>query len=183
MAILGKIRLPILFLSLYLSGISLAASQELQLVEQEIKAGLLYNFLKYIDWPESANTSAQVTVCLLGDDPFKEYLRPMQSRSVKQKNISLYNLKSHTAVERCHLLYISADAKDQWMEFSPFISGKSILTVGDFNGFIDLGGMIEFNRIGKHIGVNINPAAMRAVHLNVQERLLKLVTIAQSGKE
>ena len=34
---------------------------ELRLQEQEIKAGLLYNFLKYIEWPSGSVASAAMT--------------------------------------------------------------------------------------------------------------------------
>ncbi len=44
------------------------------LQEQEIKAGLLYNFLKYTDWPPAnlARRLFTMTVCIFGDDPLND---------------------------------------------------------------------------------------------------------------
>src|SRR5262245_56282381 len=52
------------------------AAENLQLVEQQIKAGMLYNFLKYTEWPAGRmpTPGEQVVVCVLGSDPFGGHL-------------------------------------------------------------------------------------------------------------
>ncbi|MFI3187409.1 MAG: YfiR family protein, partial [Methylococcaceae bacterium] len=37
-------------------------------VEYKVKAGYLYNFTKFITWPE--DSSASFNLCIVGDDPF-----------------------------------------------------------------------------------------------------------------
>jgi hypothetical protein len=56
-----------------------------------------------------------------------------------------------------------------------------MLTVSDFQGFADAGGMIEFTRIENKIGVKIDTVAVMAAHLQVQDRLLKLANAVRGG--
>jgi len=166
---------------LFAAGIVIPAqaSEPLQLHEQEIKAGLLYNFLKYIEWPPAAmaRSPSTITVCIFGDDPFDGYLQPMAGRTVNRHEIALRTIHDIHEAGACHLVFINADEKDQWSPLVKFLEGKNILTVSDFDGFADSGGMIEFGRKDQHISVSLNPDAIAAAGLHVEDRLLKLVTV------
>jgi len=159
------------------------AQENIQLVEQEIKAGLLYNFMKYTDWPpdRSQQANAPIVVCLLGGDPFAGRLQPLAGRTVNQHVIELRNLRTVDEAGMCSLVFIHADAKPQWPQLRMALAGKSMLTVSDFQGFADAGGMIEFTRNENKIGVKIDTAAVTAAHLQVQDRLLKLANAVRGG--
>jgi len=157
-------------------------ADNLLLAEQEIKAGLLYNFLKYTDWPAgNMNNGAPVAVCIFGADPFAGYLQPMAGRTVNQRPITIRMIHKIENAGACHLLFINADEKDRWPQLRDSLKGKSVLTVSDFSGFADSGGMIEFGKRNDHISVDLNIDALEAAHLHVQDRLLKLVTVVHSG--
>lgn len=155
------------------------ADDQLNMHEQEIKAGLLYNFLKYIDWPSDseANSVSQINVCVFGDDPFNDYLKPMNGRSVNKKEIKLDVIHNTNEIGECRLLFINSSYKDKWPDIIRYVFGKSIVTVSDFKKFTDYNGMIEFGRKDEHISVFMNMEAIMAAHLHVQYRLLKLVTV------
>lgn len=152
------------------------AQESVQLVEQEIKAGLLYNFLKYTAWPQERDkaANASIVVCLLGGDPFAGRLQPMAGRTVNQHTIELRNLGGIEDAGPCSLLFVHGDEKPRWAQLSRALAAKPLLTVSDFPGFTDLGGMIEFTRTGNRIGVKINTGAVAAAHLQVEDRLLRL---------
>jgi hypothetical protein len=155
------------------------AQERLQLAEQEIKAGLLYNFLKYTQWPPSraGNPASNIVVCVLKEDPFADFLKPMEGRSVNQKEIALRVVHDAGDVQTCHLIFIGAGEKEDWPKLREGLGGKNVLTVGDFDGFAEMGGMIEFGRLNNHIRVNLNIDAVAAAQLQVEDRLLRLVTI------
>jgi hypothetical protein len=158
-------------------------AETLQLVEQEIKAGLLYNFLKYTDWPQNGAVSADspMIVCLLGGDPFSGRLQPMAGRTVNQHVIQVKNAGTLAEAADCSLVFINTNMKPQWPELHTELMAKPMLTVGDFDGFSDSGGMIEFTRTDNRIGVKINTGALAAAHLQVQDRLLKLASVVTGG--
>jgi hypothetical protein len=157
------------------------AAESLQLVEQEIKAGLLYNFLKYTDWPQPGTPGAPMSVCLMGGDPFSGRLQPMSGRTVNQHVIEVRSVAAIDGIADCSILFIHAEAKPQWPALHMAIIAKPVLTVSDIPGFSDSGGMIEFTHMDNRIGMTINSAALRAAHLQVQERLLKLANALRGG--
>jgi hypothetical protein len=147
-------------------------AENLQLVEQKIKAGLIYNFLKYTSWPQ-ATATAPLIVCTLGNDPFDGGLQPMAGRSVNQRTIEVRVADSHGATA-CSLLVLDHAKRADWPVLKAALEGKPVLTVGDYEGFGSEGGMIEFTRVDSRIGIRVNTDAVALSHLEIQDRLLKL---------
>jgi hypothetical protein len=152
--------------------------EALQLAEQKIKAGLLYNFLKYTQWPAPIGETA--VVCLLGGDPFEGHLAPMAGRTVNQRTIAIRDLSDGEGTDGCSLLVVHAAQAANWETLRPTLTRSSVLTVGDFEGFAIRGGMIEFTKLDDRIGVTINVDAVADTHLRVHDRLLKLASIIHS---
>lgn len=158
-----------------------AYADELTLHEPEIKAGLLYNFLKYTDWPAGRN-QGMLVVCVFGSDPFEGYLKPMGGRTVNQREIALRTIHDAAEAKNCHLLFVNANEKDSWPQLQAALGGSSVLTVSDFDGFASSGGMIEFGHEDNHISANLNIDAVTAASLHVQDRLLRLVKVVHGEK-
>ncbi|HEY5239032.1 MAG TPA: YfiR family protein [Rhizomicrobium sp.] len=159
------------------------ADENMQLVEQEIKAGLLYNFLKYTQWPDDHSPAADgdVIVCLFGGDPFDGHLQPMSGRTVNQHAIKIRNVKGADDLSACSLVFVHANQKADWPQLQKTLAGKDVLTVSDFDGFAASGGMIEFIRADNRIGIKINVDAVKAAHLAVEDRLLKLASAVHTN--
>ena len=150
---------------------------QLQLSEQKIKAGLIYNFLKYTEWPSEkmARPAAPLVVCILGTgDPFDGYLQPIEGRTVNQRIIKLRHLSSTADAEGCNMLFIGSDEQAQWPALHGFLANKSILTVADFSGFSHAGGMIEFGTEDNRIQVWLNIEAVTSAHLRIYDSLRRL---------
>ena len=178
MAFLNRslLALPALLLA---AGFALPAHAEdgVQLAEQKIKAALVYNFLKYTDWPPDRSTAADAPIVvwsLLGGDPFDGNLQPMAGRTVNEHSIELRAVNTDADVNACWLLVVNTSQKAAWPNLHTSLNGKDVLTVSDFDGFTGAGGMIEFTRTDNRIGVKINIASVNAAHLKVEDRLLKL---------
>jgi len=158
------------------------AEENVQLIEQKIKAGLIYNFLKYTQWPAgSRQTTGPVVVCMLGGDSFDGNLQPMSGRTVNERAIEVRGIDSAAQIAPCALLIINGAKKLEWPQLKAALANQSIMTVSDFEGFASVGGMLEFTRADNRIGVTINTDAVQATHLVVQDRLLKLASAVRSG--
>lgn len=160
-----------------------SAKEAVQLYEQEIKAGLLYNFLKYTTWPDAnkARQNSKISLCVFGSDPFSGYLVPMEGRSVNQRIINIIYIRAIEEISTCHMLFVNSGEKAKWLELSEYLADKNILTVSDIKGFAQYGGMIELSLKGSHINVVLNQDAVESAHLSVQDRLLKLVSIVRNN--
>jgi hypothetical protein len=151
-----------------------SAQESVRLAEQDIKAALLYNFLRYTQWPAAARAGEPAVVCVYGRDPFGGRLAPMAGRTVNQRTIEVRAVRSFTEADACTLLYLSADERARWADLRTHLGRSDVLTVSDYDGFARSGGMIEFTRTNNRIGVLINTGALANANLEVEDRLLRL---------
>lgn len=182
MAILKKTLVLTCILLFVWKPLYATTEQRLQLLESQIKAGMIYNFLKYTEWPESAlpPAPAPYIVCILGNNSFSDALAPLEKRTVNQHTIKIHILHNAEKAEaqECHLLFIGQDKKAEWLSLRLAVSKRSILTVSDAEEFfVKNGGMIEFRKTNNQMDVGLNMQALQSAQLQVHDRLLALVTI------
>lgn len=176
-----RTRLALAAIAIWAALTSAAAAQgQLRLAEQDIKAGLLYNFLRYTQWPGPAAPST--VVCVLGSDPFSGRLQPMAGRSVNQSPIEIRAVSTLTETDSCALLFINNAERARWPQVRAHLAGRHVLTVSDYDGFAESGGMIEFGRVNNRIRVRINIDAVGAARLTVQDRMLRLAETVGGGQ-
>ena len=134
-------------------------------VEYKVKAGYLYNFTKFITWPE--DKSETFNICIVGEDPFGGLIDPIEQRSAFGRPIKLFRFNKPNKEQRCHILFLSA-AIDK------------TLTVGESDGFAAQGGMIGFaNRQGK-IKLLINLKMLQQSDLKISAKLLEVAELVEA---
>ena len=71
-------------------------SQSAQYKEYEVKAAFMYNFLKFVDWPEekTAKTGNQITIGIIGQDSFGAAADILKDKKVKERNVVLKRIDS-----------------------------------------------------------------------------------------
>ena len=186
MALLSRLtRLFALLLAAAVLAAPAQAQQNVRLIEQDIKAGLFYNFLRYTQWPAASATQAArpgdaAVVCLYGGDPFSGRLAPMAGRTVNQRVIQVRTIRAMNEIAPCQMLFINASERERWPQVRAYLANRDVLTVSDFDGFASAGGMIEFTRVSDRIGVRINTGAVQSANLVVQDRLLRLASTTGS---
>jgi len=163
-----------------LAGIFPSTGQD-RPVEYQVKAGLLYNFVKFIDWPTGvfpARDSA-FTICL-ADDRFKAAVeQAVQGETWNGRRLSVRQIESGIDVRQCQVVYISLAARQKTMEILMAAVNAPVLTVGETNDFIAAGGIIRFTQSGRRIRFEINPDAAERASLQVSSRLLRLADIVR----
>lgn len=158
------------------------AQDSVSLAEQDIKAGLLYNFLRYTEWPARAPASQTVVVCVYGRDPFGGRLTPMANRTVNGQTIRIRFLDAPGDFNGCSMLFVNAEERADWPRLRADLVRRQVLTVSDYEGFARSGGMIEFTRANDRVGVRVNLGAAQAANLVVQDRLLRLASIVETDR-
>jgi len=150
-------------------------------VEYKVKAGYLYNFTKFITWPEDSSTT--FNVCIVGEDPFGDLIDPIEQRSAFGRPIKLFRFTSFNKEQRCHILFISKSIKDNHLLKGMLVvqDVDKSLTVGESNGFATHGGMIGFvNREGK-IKLQINLKMLQLSDLKISAKLLEVAELVEGG--
>lgn len=155
--------------------------QPLALYEQKIKAGLVYNLIKYTQWPEKT-IGEKLHLCLFGGDPFNGYLAPLEGRTAQQVTISIKRINDIPATKNCHILVIHEDQKSQLAGLLASLENENILTVSDIKAFATQGGMVELAKENEKISLHINNNSIIQNRLKIDDRMLKLARIVP-GKE
>jgi hypothetical protein len=146
-------------------GLRLLA-QEIPL-EYRVKAAYLYNFLKYIDWPEG--TTDPFTICVASRNPFGDVLgetvrgERVNGRAVTTKVVS-------DPDPSCHIVFVP-----RGIAAAPYVRmARGTLTVGEGTEFIDQGGAIAFVQEGANVRFQIHDEAAMRAGLRISSRLLRL---------
>jgi hypothetical protein len=148
--------------------------------EYEVKAALLYKFLRFVKWPESANQSESTVfrIGVLGEDPFGSALDDtMAGKSVGDLPITILRSQKLEDVLVCPVLFVCASEKER---LEPILVGAqkaSILIVADTDGFAEQGVMINLVLRDKKVRFQINYEAAREAKIEVDAQLLKLAEL------
>jgi len=155
-------------------------------VEGQVKAGFLFNFAQFIQWPTQAFPDREMpfTMCVTGD-PFEGALeKTVERETLNGRRIAVRRLDSADNLHGCHLLYVGKlEAKRaEFLGAATRIfatEGLPILTVGDSEDFINIGGMIRFTEGGNRVRFEINPDAAERVSLRLSANLLRVADIVR----
>jgi hypothetical protein len=163
-----------------------AAAQTPRPTEYQIKAVFLYNFARFVSWPDRAFSApdAPLVIGVLGDDPFGPYLdETVKGESVNQHPLMVQRFREVEQIVNCHILFVSRRQADRLSQILAAVKGRKILTVGDAEGFASKGGMIRFMTDHNRIKLRINLDAARADDLVISSKLLRPAEIVSTGGE
>ena len=151
--------------------------------EYQVKAAFLYNFLKFVEWPERHSTvsNALITLCILGNDPFGNIMNGFKDKQVAGKKIFLRQMRSTSGIRDCEALFISGSEKGDVEAIAELASGLHILTIGDTERFAQKGVIINMFMENNKVRFEINIDAAKQAGLRIDSRLLNLATIVRSN--
>lgn len=139
--------------------------------EYELKAVYLYNFLQFVQWPETKRQLSRdgaMIIGIVGESPFGSALEELQANVRKSgmkpvRIIYFGQYEEDMNVDACHLLFVSSSEKRNFSKIISSLKGSPVLTVSDAEDFLSSGGMINLVRSHGKIRWTINrPAADRA---------------------
>ena len=173
---------PILSLSLvWLLAVVGGHAQEAAPSTSQLKAAFLYNFAKFVEWPPAAfvGETSPIVIGILGEDPIPirgDLERAILGKTINSRPLEIKPFRSAADATNCHLLYIGASEKAHLKQILDSLLGASVLTVGETDGFIQKGGMINFIQEKAKFRFEINERAAKSVNLKISSKLLSLAS-------
>jgi hypothetical protein len=143
----------------------------------KVKAVFLFNFTRFIDWPENAFTdpAAPFVIGIAGNNPFGNFLeQSVSGEKVGTHPILIQQYKTAHENFNCHVLFVNFTDEEKIREVLSACSKKGILTVGDDPDFDKYGGIIRFYTEEDKIRLVINTDAARNAHLQISSKLLSV---------
>lgn len=163
------------------------ASAQDALPEYQVKAAYLFNFLKFVEYPDGAfaDPLAPIVIGVVGDDPFGGALgQVVIGKTVQGRDLVIRKYHSGGDLRGAQILFISASEKKRLPQILSSLHGSSVLTVADTEGFLEAGGMIQFLDENNRIRFAINSDATGRAKLKMSSKLLSLAqAVGGNGKE
>ena len=155
--------------------------------EYLIKAAFLYNFAKFTAWPDHAfaSDSPNLTVCVLGDDPFGDALDSIEGKSIQGRVLKTARIDHVEQAAQCQLLFIAASEEERLSNVLEQIGSLPVLTVAELPRFVQTGGNIKLKNVDNKVRleINVEVAARAGLHLSSQLlRLAEAVTSQETRK-
>ncbi len=176
----GQRQLAATFALLLLLPLRIACGAPSADQEYALKAVFLYNFCRFIDWPERAFDSPDepMVIGVVGENPFGRLIEEtVKGETIRGRKIRVEYYRRPSDIDRCHVLFASASEMSRAEDILEAVAGRSVVTVGETEAFLDRGGMIALTADQNRVRLRINPAALRAENLAASSKLLRVAEI------
>jgi hypothetical protein len=152
--------------------------------EYQVKAAFLFRLPSFIEWPEEAWPSDEEPfyACVLGRDPFGEYLDHFDGKQVRGRRFTVRRLESHAPRDTCHQIFVCRNDSDKLRAGNHDSSRRFALTVGEGPEFAARGGIISFVVANKRVGLTVNLAASYSAGLRLSSKLLDVASILEGAE-
>ena len=156
-------------------------SHESQVGEYELKAIYLYNFFRFVNWPDDwgVGKDGGNDIGVVGISPFGDALVVLQQklRETNSKEITVKFYGPYTNdmdLSGCRLLFISKSERQNYEKIIATLHGVPVLTVAENGKFLEAGGMISLVSHNNKVRWSINRTPVRDAGLRISSKLLEI---------
>lgn len=148
--------------------------------EYEIKAGFIYNFFRFVEWPKPAQSW---TLGILGSDPFEGGLRDFEAKPLNGKNIKIRKLADLKEAKSCDAVYLGPSEAAHLKSHLSLLKGSPVLTISDIPEFADKGGAIGLTKESNRIRFIVNIDTLKQSNMRANARFLQLASRTITASE
>jgi hypothetical protein len=162
------------------------AAQGANSKEYQVKAVFLYNFAHFTEWPTGVlgEANSPLVIGILGDDPFSSNLDEIvRGEKVNNHPLVVQHYQQVEDIKACHVLFVSRSETKHLERIFTTLKSRSILTVGDADGFAKRGGMIRLVTENNKIRFRVNLEAAKAANVTISSKLLRAAEIVLPGED
>lgn len=154
-----------------------AASAQTEKPMHEIHAQMIYNFIKYIQWPNDTEPG-EFVVGIIGEDDVFNYLKGYYDGKPKgAKKYSIRKLSSAEESAVCSVVYIGKNKSGQFEKIKNTVTGKPVLTITDSFNLGKKGSCINFKVLDGKLKFELNQASVTASTLKVASQLSSMAIV------
>ena len=147
--------------------------------KEKYQSLFIYNFTKYIKWPDSYN-SDKFVIGVLGNSAIFTSLSEMALAKKKTGNGLVIEVKKYSSVDEidgCNILFVSENAIDNLGQIDSRTSTKPILVVSDSPGMATKGSVINFVELDGKMKFELNESKAFGKGLIVSGSLISLAIL------
>ena len=142
--------------------------------ETNVKAYFIYQFTKFIKWPETRDTNTLV-IAIWGENKITRPLKIIaREKSTPKQKIIVKNIETLTDLNKAHILFLPREKSDNLASVIKAIGTHSIVVITEKSGMAKKGAAINFVMSKENIGFEINLKSAKKSNLYISSRLLRL---------
>lgn len=157
-----------------------------QYTEYELKSAYIFNFAKFIEFPENTFSSQRdpFIIGIIGNDAILDVLQNIiKGKTINNRNVIAISITQFEEANNCQIILFSKTTKTQLSQFIEYLNYKPVLTVGDnIEDFCQNGGIINFTPQNSTKRFEINPNAAQRAKLTISSKLLALARIINDAE-
>jgi hypothetical protein len=170
----------LILLGLILLPATVAFSEALVGPEYEVKAGFIYNFMKFVRWPESSTEQGKqpLVLCFATNEPaVGNVLFKLDNTRIEDRTIKILQYDSTIDPKTCNVFYFATPDNEFTGSILSQIKHAGILTIGESEGFIEMGGIINFFVDNQRLRFQVNLKAAQQQGISFSSQLLRSAVI------
>ena len=149
--------------------------------EAKVKAAYLYQFIKYVQWPDDAfeDTRSPLVIGAIGEDRVNAYLQVIcRKRKAGKRALMYQKVTNPEEANTCHILFVSGNATAESVELIlAKLPNAPVLLVGEKDGFISGGGVISFFIATNNVKLELSMKSAKRRRLKIGSQLGKLARL------
>lgn len=143
----------------------------------EIHSMMIYNFIKYIQWPDH-DQSENFVIAVIGDDDVYNTLNTWYGGKLKgNKKFVVKKFNSPAEITECHILYVAKDSSKEFDAIKSKVASSNTLIITDKPGLGEKGSGINFRTINNKLAFELNQKAVEASQLKVSGQLSSMAIL------
>ena len=164
------------------AAVSLAAvvvvspAQAQETIEKEVKAAFLYNFTRFIVWPDGLPRGSEpFRLCVVAEQAMtKAVEQTVAGETVNGRPLQAVVPRTSEQAKSCQILFVGRGELREASRLLSAVRDLPVLTVSDAPGFAAQGGAIEFALENRRVRFEINLQATDRAKLKPGANLIQV---------
>ena len=143
----------------------------------EVYSMMVFNFTKYVQWPDHTATGEFVIGVVGNSDVFNTLNTWYGGKPRGSKTYVIKKFSNASEVTDCHVVFIDKSRSGEFESINGKVKGKGTLIITDKNGLGEKGSGINFKTIDNKLKFELNQKALEASNLKVSGALSSMAIL------
>lgn len=143
----------------------------------EIYAMMVFNFTRYVQWPDQSSGGEFVIGVVGNNDVYKTLNEWYGGKPKDGKTFVVKLFKSSSDLTDCHVVFLDKSKSGEFDAVQTKVQGKGTLVITDRNGLGERGSAINFKTVDNKLRFELNQKAIEASNLKVSGALSSMAIL------